>query len=247
MLCMAPGRGHRLGQLPAVTLTRWSRRAIACCSSTVRVGQKRCYRQQRLAFGSQCPDSEKRGRSAGDRISPSAGQLDGRHGARGLHSELAGAWRAGADGRGDRRMEPVYADADGGITAAEPPYREPTIENRVKMMSIFVFDTRDLTEALFRGASQQYAVASRSSGNLRQSLRPTRSSFLTLAPAGEITAPTPRSSGTQRPLRADGCRVAPARWDRRFRNRIFTATAATGPREHADSFNQLVLNFSHGP
>ena len=31
------------------------------------VGQKRCYRQQRLAFGSQRPHSEKRGRSAGDR------------------------------------------------------------------------------------------------------------------------------------------------------------------------------------
>ncbi len=30
-------------------------------------GQKRCYRQQRLAFGSQRPHSEKRGRSAGDR------------------------------------------------------------------------------------------------------------------------------------------------------------------------------------
>ncbi len=30
-------------------------------------GKKRCYRQQRLAFGPQRPHSEKRGRSAGDR------------------------------------------------------------------------------------------------------------------------------------------------------------------------------------
>jgi 2-hydroxy-6-oxonona-2,4-dienedioate hydrolase len=36
-----------------------------------------------------------------------------------------------------------------GIKLLNALYREPTIENLKKMMSIFVFDTRDLTDALF--------------------------------------------------------------------------------------------------
>lgn len=40
-----------------------------------------------------------------------------------------------------------------GIKLLNALYREPTIENLKKMMSIFVFDTRDLTEALFEARS----------------------------------------------------------------------------------------------
>ena len=36
-----------------------------------------------------------------------------------------------------------------GIKLLNGLYREPTIENLKKMMNIFVFDTRDLTDALF--------------------------------------------------------------------------------------------------
>ncbi len=69
-----------------------------------------------------------------------------------------------------------------GIKLLNALYREPTIENLKKMMSIFVFDTRDLTEALFEArlnnmrcrAATIWTTSSRA-------WKPTRSSFLTLA------------------------------------------------------------------
>lgn len=49
------------------------------------------------------------------------------------------------------------------------------------MMSIFVFDTRDLTEALFEARLNNMLSRRDHLDNFVQSLKPTRSSFLTLA------------------------------------------------------------------
>lgn len=68
-----------------------------------------------------------------------------------------------------------------GIKLLNALYREPTIENLKKMMSIFVFDTRDSprrcsrrVSTICRRAATIWTTSSRAS-------KPTRSSFLTLA------------------------------------------------------------------
>ncbi len=69
-----------------------------------------------------------------------------------------------------------------GIKLLNALYREPTIENLKKMMSIFVFDTRDLTEALFEARLNNMLSRRDHLDNFVKSPRkPTRSSFLTLA------------------------------------------------------------------
>lgn len=68
-----------------------------------------------------------------------------------------------------------------GIKLLNALYREPTIENLKKMMSIFVFDTRDLTEALFEARLNNMPSRRDHLDNFVKSPKPTRSSFLTLA------------------------------------------------------------------
>lgn len=68
-----------------------------------------------------------------------------------------------------------------GIKLLNALYREPTIENLKKMMSIFVFDTRDLTEALFERVSTICCHAATIWTTSSRARKPTRSSFLTLA------------------------------------------------------------------
>lgn len=55
-----------------------------------------------------------------------------------------------------------------GIKLLNALYREPTIENLKKMMSIFVFDTRDLTEALFEARLNNMLSRRDQSEQLRQ-------------------------------------------------------------------------------
>lgn len=68
-----------------------------------------------------------------------------------------------------------------GIKLLNALYREPTIENLKKMMSIFVFDTRDLTAALFEARLNNMLSRRDHLDNFVKSPKPTRSSFLTLA------------------------------------------------------------------
>ncbi|MCS5881140.1 hypothetical protein LNP17_18105 [Klebsiella variicola subsp. variicola] len=68
-----------------------------------------------------------------------------------------------------------------GIKLLNALYREPTIENLKKMMSIFVFDTRDLTEALFEARLNNMPSRRDHLTTSSRASKPTRSSFLTLA------------------------------------------------------------------
>ncbi len=93
------GRGHRLGH--------FSRNIDPLVEAGYRVllldcpgGAKRCYRQQRLAFGSQRPHSEKRGRSAGIDKVHLLGNSMGGHSAVAFTLSWPERWLAGADGRG---------------------------------------------------------------------------------------------------------------------------------------------------
>lgn len=67
-----------------------------------------------------------------------------------------------------------------GIKLLNALYREPTIENLKKMMSIFVFDTRDLTDALFEARLNNMLSRRDHLDNFVKSLEANRSSSLTL-------------------------------------------------------------------
>lgn len=97
-----------------------------------------------------------------------------------------------------------------GIKRLNQLYREPTIENLKLMMEIFVFDTSDLTEALFEARLNNMLSRRDHWKTLSTALKPTRNSFQISARAWGNQSPDPDCLGTQRPLRADGRRPAPA-------------------------------------
>ena len=78
-----------------------------------------------------------------------------------------------------------------GIKLLNALYREPTIENLKKMMSIFVFDTRDLTEALFEARLNNMLSRRDHLDNFVKSLEANPKQFPDFGPRlGEISAPT---------------------------------------------------------
>lgn len=64
-----------------------------------------------------------------------------------------------------------------GIKRLNQLYREPTIENLKLMMEIFVFDTSDLTEALFEARLNNMLSRRDHWKTLSAALKPTRNSF----------------------------------------------------------------------
>ncbi len=115
-----------------------------------------------------------------------------------------------------------------GIKLLNALYREPTIENLKKMMSIFVFDTRDLTEALFEARLNNMLSRRDHLDNFVKSLEANPKQFPDFGPRlGEISAPTLIVWGRNDrfvPMDA-GLRLLAGI---AVRNCIFTATAATG-------------------
>jgi 2-hydroxy-6-oxonona-2,4-dienedioate hydrolase len=78
-----------------------------------------------------------------------------------------------------------------GIKLLNGLYREPTIENLKKMMNIFVFDTRDLTDALF-DARLNNMLSRRNIWIISSKVwKPTRSSSRILARVSAKSAPKP--------------------------------------------------------
>lgn len=115
-----------------------------------------------------------------------------------------------------------------GIKLLNALYREPTIENLKKMMSIFVFDTRDLTEALFEARLNNMPSRRDHLDNFVKSLEANPKQFPDFGPRlGEISAPTliVWDAMTASCRWTPGCACSPGS---PVRNCIFTATAATG-------------------
>lgn len=131
-----------------------------------------------------------------------------------------------------------------GIKLLNALYREPTIENLKKMMSIFVFDTRDLTEALFEARLNNMLSRRDHLDNFVKSLEANPKQFPDFGPRlGEISAPTlivwgrndrfvPMDAGLRLLAGIAGSEL-----------HIYRDCGHWAQWEHADSFNQLVLNF----
>jgi 2-hydroxy-6-oxonona-2,4-dienedioate hydrolase len=78
-----------------------------------------------------------------------------------------------------------------GIKLLNGLYREPTIENLKKMMNIFVFDTRDLTDALFEARLNNMLSRREHLDNFVKSLEANPKQFPDFSPRlGEIRAQT---------------------------------------------------------
>lgn len=115
-----------------------------------------------------------------------------------------------------------------GIKLLNALYREPTIENLKKMMSIFVFDTRDLTDALFEARLNNMPSRRDHLDNFVKSLEANPKQFLTLARGSARSLRKLSSSGD--------AMTASCRWTPDYAcspgspalSCIFTATAATG-------------------
>ena len=131
-----------------------------------------------------------------------------------------------------------------GIKLIGALYREPTIENLKKMMSVFVFDTSSLTEELFQTRLDNLLARRDHLENFVKSstLNPKQFPDFSLR-LSEIAAPTLITWGRDDrfvPLDS-GLRMVWGLQDAEFH--VFSKCGHWAQWEHADKFNQLVLNF----
>jgi len=131
-----------------------------------------------------------------------------------------------------------------GIKLLNGLYREPTIENLKKMMNIFVFDTRDLTDALFDARLNNMLSRREHLDNFVKSLEANPKQFPDFSPRlGEIRAQTlivwgrndrfvPMDAGLRLLAGINGSEL-----------HIYRDCGHWAQWEHADNFNQLVLDF----
>ena len=135
-----------------------------------------------------------------------------------------------------------------GIKRLNQLYREPTIENLKLMMKIFVFDTSDLTEALFEARLNNMLSRRDHLENFVRSLEANPKQFPDFSPRlGEIKAQTlivwgrndrfvPMDAGLRLLSGIAGSEL-----------HIYRDCGHWAQWEHADAFNQLVLNFLARP
>ena len=114
-----------------------------------------------------------------------------------------------------------------GIKRLNQLYREPTIENLKLMMEIFVFDTSDLTEALFEANPKQFPDFSPRLGEIKAQ---------TLIVWGRNDRFVPMDAGLRLLSGIAGSEL-----------HIYRDCGHWAQWEHADAFNQLVLNFLARP
>jgi len=131
-----------------------------------------------------------------------------------------------------------------GIKLLNGLYREPTIENLKKMMNIFVFDPRDLTDALFDARLNNMLSRREHLDNFVKSLEANPKQFPDFSPRlGEIRAQTlivwgrndrfvPMDAGLRLLAGINGSEL-----------HIYRDCGHWAQWEHAESFNQLVLDF----
>ncbi len=149
------------------------------------------------------------------------------------------------DGRGTGGMSLFTPMPTEGIKLLERPVpRGRPLKTSKKMMSIFVFDTRDLTEALFEARLNNMLSRRDHLDNFVKSLEANPKQFPDFGPRlGEISAPTlivwgrndrfvPMDAGLRLLAGIAGSEL-----------HIYRDCGHWAQWEHADSFNQLVLNF----
>ena len=135
-----------------------------------------------------------------------------------------------------------------GIKRLNQLYRQPTIENLKLMMDIFVFDTCDLTDALFEARLNNMLSRRDHLENFVKSLEANPKQFPDFGPRlAEIKAQTlivwgrndrfvPMDAGLRLLSGIAGSEL-----------HIFRDCGHWAQWEHADAFNQLVLNFLARP
>ncbi|EFI6497890.1 TPA: alpha/beta fold hydrolase [Escherichia coli] len=135
-----------------------------------------------------------------------------------------------------------------GIKRLNQLYRQPTIENLKLMMDIFVFDTSDLTDALFEARLNNMLSRRDHLENFVKSLEANPKQFPDFGPRlAEIKAQTLIVWGRNDrfvPMDA-GLRLLSGIASSELH--IFRDCGHWAQWEHADAFNQLVLNFLARP
>ena len=131
-----------------------------------------------------------------------------------------------------------------GIKLLQGLYRDPTIENLKKMMSVFVFDTSDLTEALFQTRLDNMLSRRDHLENFVKSLQANPKQFPDFSPRlPEIQAETLVIWGRQdRFVPMDtGLRLVAGIPNSELH--IFNQCGHWAQWEHADKFNRMVVDF----
>jgi 2-hydroxy-6-oxonona-2,4-dienedioate hydrolase len=131
-----------------------------------------------------------------------------------------------------------------GIKLLQGLYREPTVDNLKKMMSVFVFDTGDLTEELFQTRLDNMLTRREHLDNFVESLAINPKQFPDFSPRlGEIKAQTLVIWGrNDRFVPMDtGLRLIAGIPNSELH--VFNSCGHWAQWEHADKFNRMVLDF----
>ncbi len=131
-----------------------------------------------------------------------------------------------------------------GIKLLQGLYREPSIDNLKKMMSVFVYDSSDLTEALFQARLDNMLGRRDHLDNFVKSMAANPRQFPDFSPRlGEISAPTLIVWGSNdRFVPMDtGLRLLAGLPNAELH--VFNRCGHWAQWEHADKFNRLVLDF----
>ncbi len=131
-----------------------------------------------------------------------------------------------------------------GIKLLQGLYREPSIDNLKKMMSVFVYDSSDLTEALFQARLDNMLNRRDHLENFVKSMAANPKQFPDFSPRlGEISAQTLIVWGSNdRFVPMDsGLRLLAGLPNAELH--VFNRCGHWAQWEHADKFNRLVLDF----
>lgn len=131
-----------------------------------------------------------------------------------------------------------------GIKLLQGLYREPSIDNLKKMMSVFVYDSSELTEALFQARLDNMLGRRDHLENFVKSLAANPKQFPDFSPRlGEITAQTLIVWGSNdRFVPMDtGLRLLASLPNAELH--VFNRCGHWAQWEHADRFNRMVLDF----
>jgi 2-hydroxy-6-oxonona-2,4-dienedioate hydrolase len=131
-----------------------------------------------------------------------------------------------------------------GIKLLQGLYREPTIDNLKKMMSVFVFDTGSLTDELYQARLDNMLARRDHLENFVKSLAANPKQFPDQGPRlGEISAPTLVIWGRDdRFVPMDtGLRLIAGMQNAELH--VFNRCGHWAQWEHADKFNRMVVDF----
>jgi 2-hydroxy-6-oxonona-2,4-dienedioate hydrolase len=147
-------------------------------------------------------------------------------------------------GGGTGGVSPFNPGPTEGIKLIGALYREPTIENLKRMMNVFVYDTSNLTEELFRSRLDNMLARRDHLDNFVKSAEANPKQFPDVGyRLGEIAAPTLAIWGRDDrfvPLDV-GLRLVAGLQNAELH--VFSRCGHWAQWEHADKFNRMVLDF----